>query len=101
MSLGFTLNALVMAFNGGQMPVLWPGGCDAMRAIQDMVTSLGGSSDPLHSCMTHATHLKFLADWIILKSGVASPGDFLEWAYDYTHIPSVAIWVALTIKERL
>jgi hypothetical protein len=98
-SLGFALNALVMAFNGGQMPVLWPGGCDVMHAVQDAVISAGGS-DSLHSCMTHSSHLKFLADWIVIKGvGIASPGDFLEWAYEATYIPAAAIWAAFLIKD--
>lgn len=86
-TIGFLLNAFVMAKNGGTMPVLWPGGCDAMPV------------DEIHSCMTHATHWKFLADWINVPNGVASPGDFFIWAYQYSIIPSLVAWVLLVWRD--
>lgn len=87
-ALGFFLNAVVVALNGGQMPVLFPGGCGNM------------SADDIHSCMTHATHLKFLADWILIRGiGVASPGDFLEWAAQFSFMPALVAWIVLIIKK--
>lgn len=86
LAIGFTMNAIVMAFNGGQMPVL------------------GGMIDPddtIHSVMTHATHLKFLADWVVINHvGTASPGDFLEWAYSYTAIPGLVSWIVCLVKDH-
>lgn len=89
-ALGFLLNASVMAANHGQMPVLIPGGCGMDVTV----------ADALHSCMTATTHLKFLADWLVIKDmGVASPGDFLEWADDAALVPCLAAWIALIFKE--
>lgn len=89
LGLGFTMNALVMAANGGQMPVLFPGGCEAAKEYLDFV----------HSCMTPATRLKFLADWIVMHSGVASPGDFFLWLSDRTLWPGLILWAALMIYK--
>ena len=89
---GFAMNAFVMAMNGGQMPVLWPGGCSGMPTNGD---------DIVHSCMTHATHFKWLADWIVINHvGVASPGDFLEWAWGFIQGPTFIAWIALIIKDH-
>lgn len=74
---GQALNALVMAANGGQMPVLWPGGCTAADV-----------GDGFHSCMSAATHLKFLSDWIVLHTGVASPGDMFVYLGDALWYPA-------------
>jgi hypothetical protein len=79
--LGFLFNALVRAANHGQMPVLWPGGCPPGTMGDDII----------HSCMVAPTRLKFLADWIITHSGVASPGDFLEWLFEATFWPGLII----------
>lgn len=90
-AIGFTMNALVMAANHGQMPVLVPGGCgpDTMEG------------DVIHSCMVAGTHLKFLADWIVIRHlGVASPGDFLEWACDGAFWPSLVMWVGFIIRDH-
>ena len=89
--LGFGLNALVMAANHAQMPVLMPGG-DA---------SILDPNDLLHCAMTAHTHLKFLADWIVIKGiGIASPGDFLLWSYDITFLPALVAWVTCIIKDK-
>lgn len=87
--IGFALNAIVMAVNGGPMPVHFTG-CMNMLDPQDM----------LHSCMTSATHLKILADWIVIKGlGIASPGDLLEWASDITTMPGLIAWVTMIIRD--
>lgn len=89
--LGFISNAIVMAVNNGQMPVQFPGGCPEG----------GFGEDIIHSCMTHATHLKFLADWVVIRGvGIASPGDFLEWLCEATYLPALYAWFALVVKER-
>jgi hypothetical protein len=88
--IGMSLNALVMAVNGGQMPVQWPGGCDP-KMMGDDIT---------HACMTHATHLKFLADWIVLQAGVASPGDLFIWTWEATFMPALYAWLALIIRDH-
>ena len=90
-ALGFSMNALVMAANHGQMPVLVPGGHCGLIDPDDFI----------HSCMTSATHFKILADWIVINHfGVASPGDFFEWFAEQTFVPSLAIWIALVIKDK-
>ncbi len=82
-AIGFLSNALVMAANHGQMPVLCPGGLNIVDP-----------DDLIHVAMTAQTHLKFLADWIVIRGiGIASPGDFGEWFFDATAIPGFAVWV--------
>lgn len=88
-ALGFAMNALVMAVNGGQMPVQFPGGYPTDRP-----------EDFIHVAMTVHTHLKFLADWVVIRNfGVASPGDFLEFQLDVTQGPSLFMWIALILKN--
>lgn len=87
---GITLNVLVMAVNGGQMPVQFPGGCANMQSLGE---------DLIHTCMTHTTHLKFLCDWIVLDGGVASPGDMFIFLYEVIRWPALIIWGALAIKD--
>lgn len=87
---GFFCNAVVMGINNGPMPVHFVG-CENNMIAPD---------DTLHSCMTSATHLKILADWIVIKSiGVASIGDLFEWASDLTIMPCLFAWFALVIRD--
>jgi hypothetical protein len=91
--IGFAMNAIVMAANHGQMPVLWPGGCPQDGVSEDVF--------PIHACMSAATHLKFLADWIVIRGlGVTSPGDFFEWLSDATLMPALYMWLALVIRDK-
>jgi len=91
--IGFALNALVMAANSAQMPVLVPGNLCASDP-----TFFG--DDLIHSCMTSVTRLKFLADWIVIRGlGIASPGDFLEWLGDTTYWPAASAWVVLVLRD--
>lgn len=85
---GYFMNAIVMAFNNGQMPVLVPGGCHSGLVF---VTGV-------HKCMTETTRLNFLADWIVTNNGIASPGDFLLWVGDWLMMPMIFAWVALLIQ---
>lgn len=85
--LGVLMNKLVIAANGGQMPVLWPGGC----------TEEG--FDLLHTCMTKATRYRFLADWIVSHDDVSSPGDYLIDFYEFTFRPFFIIWAVLMIQK--
>lgn len=92
---GYVLNALVMACNHGQMPVLAPGWNCSLLNLED---------DPLHSCMNAHTHLKFLADWIVMAEGgeikgIASPGDFFEWFGELTFYPALVTWIMYIIKD--
>ena len=99
-AIGFLSNAIVMAANGGTMPVLTAGGCteDAIAGYAEEVDREGMQ---VHSCMTKATRLKFLADWIVIRHlGVASPGDFFEWAFNLTFKPGLLIWCLLMIIRR-
>lgn len=86
---GIAINAIVMGLNHGQMPVQWPGGCTDFP------------QDFYHSCMTHATHLKFLCDWIAIKGlGIASPADMLIWGGEYLTAPAFLVWLTLVIKDH-
>jgi len=91
-ALGAMSNFIVMAANGAQMPVLTPGGCS-------IFDNLKNPDDIFHSCMTHASHLKFLADWIVIQGGVASPGDFALYACEYAMIPAFWMWMAWVIRD--
>ena len=98
-AIGFVLNAIVIAANHGQMPVLWPGGCAALKDVQDAYAAMGGD-DSIHTCMLQASHLKFLADWIHMSDGMYSVGDLFIMAYDYTFSAALIIWIALHIKDH-
>ena len=88
--IGFLMNAFVMVINKNQMPVLFPGWIP-----------YGLEDDIVHAPMTHATHLRFLADWIFVKHvGIASPGDFFEWVYDQTYATCMILWIAFVIKDH-
>jgi hypothetical protein len=83
------MNTLVVAANHGQMPVL------SSQCTPDMF------DDTIHGCMNAASHLKFLADWIVVPGvGVASPGDFFIWAYQGTVVPAIAAWFVLVVKDH-
>ena len=87
---GFTLNAIAMAVNGAQMPVLFPNWDPAYLSADDF----------RHAAMTAHTHLKFLCDWIVVKDvGTFSVGDFLLLAFGATWQASLGAWAALTIKK--
>lgn len=98
-AMGFASNALVMAANNGQMPVLVPGGCSP-----DM---FGNEADregmQVHSCMTRETRLKGLADWIVIRHlGVASLGDFLEWVGEGSFWYALIAWLFLVLtRDRI
>jgi hypothetical protein len=90
-ALGYAMNALVCAVNHAAMPVL-PGYIPA--------PAIGADSDTIHVAMTVHTHLKFLADWVVINGlGMGSPGDFLEWSLGYTQIPAAVAWVTLMLKD--
>lgn len=90
-ALGAASNIVTIAFNKGQMPVLWPGGCSDMTPDADM---------QIHVCMTTASHLKPLADWIVVSGlGVLSPGDLLIFGALYSFVPALLIWIALVIQD--
>lgn len=91
-AVGFIMNMIVMVANHGQMPVLIPGGWVGACPIDP-------DADWIHSCMMPATHFKFLADWIVMHHGVASPGDFLEWLCDATFWPALVLWCGFSIKD--
>jgi hypothetical protein len=94
---GIALNQLALVTNGGQMPVLVPGGCVAEELAQD-------GEDTIHTCMTPQTHLKFLCDWIEIGNPrpvyIMSPGDCFEFLYDDLQTPLLMIWFALLWADR-
>ena len=89
LAVGMASNALVMALNHSQMPVNMPPGL------------LLSPEDWIHSVMTSATHLKVLADWIVIRGvGIASPGDLGIWAWEYSYIPAAIAWVTMVIRDH-
>src|SRR5258708_749772 len=84
---GFASNALVMAANGGQMPVLVPGGCTDSD-VDRWHGEVQREGMQVHTCMTPETHLKVLGDWIVLRGrGIMSLGDALLWASELSSTP--------------
>ena len=100
LGVGLALNVLAVAVNGAQMPVLYTGGCAAWKDRQDAIAALGGT-DSIHTCMTQATHLKLLCDWIVINGlGTFSIGDgFIEIFYA-TWLYALVIWAVLRIKDH-
>jgi hypothetical protein len=87
---GILLNALVLAANNGQMPVLYPGGCEVN--LTDIF---------IHTCMLPGSHLKFLADWMVINHvGIVSPGDLCIWSGTEMIIPALVAWACLMIHEH-
>lgn len=64
--LGTTLNDTVVFFNNQEMPV---------KAAQCVANPHILDNDSVHGCMTAATHLKFLCDWIHIGRTIYSLGD--------------------------
>ena len=88
-AVGFTLNAIVIAANGGSMPVLVPAGANLLDP-----------QDWIHHAMTAVSHLPWLSDWIVIRGfAIASPGDFLIWAGLATQTIGWVIWAVLMIRD--
>jgi hypothetical protein len=88
--LGAALNQLVLYVNNGQMPVQFPGGCDA-----DINEALAGT---VHTCMVASSHLKILSDIINLnREGIWSIGDVLLTLGDVTTGPLFWCWLTLAL----
>ena len=83
--LGALMNQLVLATNGGKFPVM--GMDDSFPA------------DRVHVLMTSASHLRWLADWIVLAQGtvIASPGDLLLMAAIWMIEASPVLWLLFAL----
>ena len=91
LGLGLLLNAIACGLNHAQMPVL------AGYVPWDQI---GVDGDTVHVAMSHATHLKFICDWIVINGvGVASPGDIFEWMGEATTFPALISWITCVIKD--
>jgi hypothetical protein len=93
---GFGMNAVAVAANGGTMPVQFP------FTVADVLTNgfLVDHGDIIHSVMTPQTHFKFLCDWILVRDlGIASPGDLLLWLSDCIATPFYSAVVALVAND--
>jgi hypothetical protein len=88
---GYFLNATVVAANHGQMPVEGPVEC-VFHAAETR-------NDYIHVCMDKDSKLKWLADWIYSPpdKGMASPGDYFMFVYEYTALPCWLIWMVLMV----
>lgn len=86
---GMIMNQAAVHANGHLMPVLLPGHADSSFTGEDLN----------HTVMTHATHLKFLCDWIIGNGGVSSLGDYLLQLGSDIKVPSFIAWGALLARD--
>lgn len=87
-ALGAFCNQLVILANKGHMPVSWPGGCSLYPKDSD--------TDPIHVCMTKASHLRIIADWLKDNEGIQSPGDWMMDASEIFMKPFLLLWCILT-----
>lgn len=88
--LGDFSNDLVVMLNSGRMPV---------RALE-CIANPKAASDGRHVCITAASHLTILADYIRIGDIVYSPGDitmFVGWAM-FALLAPVAVY--LYLKDR-
>lgn len=82
--LGAGMNQVALVVNHGTMPVF---------------LASCGKMDAEHSCMTPATNLVFLCDWINLKFAVMSPGDVLLELGAILIGPAFWLFVAFVIYQ--
>jgi hypothetical protein len=87
-ALGMAMNETALYANGGHMPVLFPGGA-----------CVADPDDIVHSCMTHATHLKILCDWIVSSHAVSSLGDHLQDFGSEMETASIVAWAGLIFHK--
>lgn len=86
---GALLNQIACAVNGGQMPVLYPGGHAEIY-----------TQDAYHTSLIAKSHLKFLSDWINLKEeGMYSIGDGMVMLGDKLMDTGRILWAALMIRD--
>lgn len=85
---GALLNQIALAVNGGYMPV-FAGGC------WNQTNDPNGVMDPMHTCMSVHTHLKFLCDWINLQPSVLSIGDVCIYGGMALSYPFFLAWLTL------
>lgn len=74
--LGFALNFVAVAANGGRMPVF--AGALTLMGKQETLDRITSGADPIHRIYDGATALPWLGDWIPVPApvaSVASPGD--------------------------
>lgn len=86
--LGTAMNQVAIFANGGHMPVYYPGGA-----------CVADAEDIVHVCMTHATHVKFLCDWILSSRAVSSIGDELQNYGNDMITPALVVWAGLTARK--
>lgn len=89
-NVGMFMNKITMAVNGGLMPVQAPG-CNA-GMFED---------DPFHGCLTSASHLKVLCDWLNFHSSIDSLGDLTIDLSRFLLVPCLIIWATLmSVKHK-
>ena len=95
MSIGSISNRVVMAVNGGKMPVI-PSFSGFTYYYRE--GALEVSQDVRHIMMSDSTKLNFLADYIDVGFSVISPGDVL--IHLFTTIVVYNVIVSLNKKEK-
>ena len=100
---GMALNQLAIVANGNNMPVRFPQ--SAWETVCSDPTYLYMQGDVVHTCMTTATHLKFLCDWITIGNPVPeyimSPGDLFIFLYEMAVPVALYLWIAFMVKEGM
>lgn len=91
--LGTLFNGLAVALNGWQMPVLQPAGWHPTAAMPDHVHHLLRTLP--------AGPAGWLADWVQIPRGIASPGDLLVWAGELAVLLAVLTWLVAAGRRRV
>lgn len=85
---GFLLNGICILANHHQMPVYPVGGdCSFLDA------------DTVHVCMSKASHLTVLADWIVSGDGISSIGDAFMDTCRATRLDVFIAWCILVVRD--
>lgn len=97
--IGAGLNFLVISANGGAMPVLMPHLFWQKLGEAHATMPTGFVFDSVHKAMVTSDHLRWLADWVSVPDGTASPGDLLVWLGQWLSPYSIGAWLALLWKR--
>lgn len=85
---GAALNQIALSVNGGHMPVFSSECSDKPASVLD---------SSVHVCLTHATHLKFLCDWIREGGDILSVGDVFLFLASPCVAPLFWAWVTILV----
>ena len=92
--LGSAMNIIVIAANKGLMPV---DTAECFAANVPIGAALDADQGGNHVCMSAASHLKWLADWIWVGNGTASLGDLGIYTGLALQEPLFWVWMTLLL----